>query len=184
MIKLSVNETKWSSLLARIGALILYTVYISIWIFDFGPEKLPELSRNGPMPRSMFVQFEGLVEINVPPLVAATLKAIKLSFDTFNWNQPNIMFGYCRTSPRSLMRSLENRTAIYLDNNIIIFAPVQGINKKSPTCTFWSENDKEIQLEIECFLMALSAILFLCVPEVWWSLSVPVTSKRGKKTKQ
>ena len=46
MIKLSVNETKWSSLLARTRALILY---ISIWIFDFGPEKLPGLSRNGPL---------------------------------------------------------------------------------------------------------------------------------------
>ena len=45
MIKLSVNETKWSSLLARTRALILY---ISIWIFDFGPVKLPGLSRNGP----------------------------------------------------------------------------------------------------------------------------------------
>ena len=46
MIKLSVKETKWSSLLARTRALILY---ISIWIFDFGPEKLPGLSRNGPL---------------------------------------------------------------------------------------------------------------------------------------
>ena len=45
MIKLSVNETKWSSLLARTRALILY---ISIWKFDFGPEMLPGLSRNGP----------------------------------------------------------------------------------------------------------------------------------------
>ena len=45
MIKLSVSETEWSSLLARTGALILY---ISIWIFVFGPEKLPGLSRNGP----------------------------------------------------------------------------------------------------------------------------------------
>ena len=45
MIKLSVNETKWSSLLARTCALILD---ISIWKFDFGPEKLPGLSRNGP----------------------------------------------------------------------------------------------------------------------------------------
>ena len=45
MIKLSVNETKRSSLLARTHALILY---ISIWIFDFGPVKLPGLSRNGP----------------------------------------------------------------------------------------------------------------------------------------
>ena len=42
MIKLSVSETKCSSLLARTRALILY---ISIWIFDFGPEKLPGLSR-------------------------------------------------------------------------------------------------------------------------------------------
>ena len=37
MIKLSVNETKWSSLLARTYA-----------IFGFGPEKLPGHSRNGP----------------------------------------------------------------------------------------------------------------------------------------
>ena len=45
MIKLLVNETKWSILLARTHALILL---ISIWIFNFGPEKLPRLSRNGP----------------------------------------------------------------------------------------------------------------------------------------
>ena len=44
MIKLSVSQTQWSSLLARTRALILY---IPIWIFDFGPEKLPGLSRNG-----------------------------------------------------------------------------------------------------------------------------------------
>ena len=48
MIKLSVNETKWSSLLAWTRAFVLY---ISIWIFDFGPEKLPGLSRNGPQAR-------------------------------------------------------------------------------------------------------------------------------------
>ena len=46
MIKLSVNETKWNSLLARTRSLILY---ISISIFDFGPVKLPGLSRNGPL---------------------------------------------------------------------------------------------------------------------------------------
>ena len=45
MIKLSVSKAKWNSLLARTRALILY---ISISIFDFGPEKLPALSRNGP----------------------------------------------------------------------------------------------------------------------------------------
>ena len=39
MIKLSVNETKWSSLLASTRALI---PYISIWIFDFGPKKFSE----------------------------------------------------------------------------------------------------------------------------------------------
>ena len=44
MIKLPVSETKWSSLLARTCAHILY---ISIWIFDFGPVKLTGLSRNG-----------------------------------------------------------------------------------------------------------------------------------------
>ena len=37
MIKLSVNETKWSSLLARTRALILN---ISIWIFDFEARKV------------------------------------------------------------------------------------------------------------------------------------------------
>ena len=36
-IKLPVNETKWSILLARTRALILF---ISIWIFDFGPKKV------------------------------------------------------------------------------------------------------------------------------------------------
>ena len=45
---LSVNETKWSSLLARTRALILY---ISIWMCVFGPEKLPGLWRNGPLGR-------------------------------------------------------------------------------------------------------------------------------------
>ena len=40
------SETKWSSLLARTRALILY---ILISKFDFGPEKLLGLSRNGPL---------------------------------------------------------------------------------------------------------------------------------------
>ena len=46
MIKLSVSETKWSSLLARTRTLILC---FSIRMFDFGPQKLPVLSRNGPL---------------------------------------------------------------------------------------------------------------------------------------
>ena len=48
MIKLSVSETKWSSLLASTQALI---PYISIWVFDFAPKKLPGLSRNVPQDR-------------------------------------------------------------------------------------------------------------------------------------
>ena len=48
MTNLSVNETKWSSLLARTRALILY---ISIWMCVFGPEKLPGLSRKRPLGR-------------------------------------------------------------------------------------------------------------------------------------
>ena len=46
MIKLSVNETKWSSLLARTRALI---PFIWISIFDFGPEKLSGLYRYRPL---------------------------------------------------------------------------------------------------------------------------------------
>ena len=60
MIKLSVNEKKWSSLLARTRALILY---ISILIFDFGPEKLPRLSRRGPRALSTRLHLnEGVYE--------------------------------------------------------------------------------------------------------------------------
>ena len=55
MVKLSVNETKWSSLPARTRALILY---ISILMFDFGPEKLPELSRKrAPGPYALTVNL-------------------------------------------------------------------------------------------------------------------------------
>ena len=46
IIKLWVNETKRSSLLASTRVLILF---ISIWIFDFGPKMLSGLSRNGPL---------------------------------------------------------------------------------------------------------------------------------------
>ena len=61
MLKLSVNEKKWSSLLARTHDVILY---ISIWIFDFGPEKLPVLSKNWPM--NMLSRGD-YVKINVQP---------------------------------------------------------------------------------------------------------------------
>ena len=54
MIKISVNETEWSSLLARTRVLILY---ISIWKFDFGPETLPGLSRNGPLATSISNEY-------------------------------------------------------------------------------------------------------------------------------
>ena len=54
MIELSVNETKWCSLLASTPAFILY---ISIWIFDFGPVKLPGRSRNGPQSSYFYFCF-------------------------------------------------------------------------------------------------------------------------------
>ena len=40
------HETKWSCLLASTHAFILY---ISISVFHLKPEKLPGLSRNGPL---------------------------------------------------------------------------------------------------------------------------------------
>ena len=58
MIKLPVNETKWSCLLTRTRALILY---ISIWIFDFGPVKLPGLSRNGPLENKFLENKSGRI---------------------------------------------------------------------------------------------------------------------------
>ena len=70
MIKLSVNETKWSSLLARTSALILY---ISIRKFDFEPEKLPGLSRNGPQSRNR-VPWGSLRTADVFPVVASVEK--------------------------------------------------------------------------------------------------------------
>ena len=60
MIKLSVNETKWSILLARTRALIFF---ISIWIFDFGPEKLSGLWRNGPQLLPYFFCPHGVMQI-------------------------------------------------------------------------------------------------------------------------
>ena len=49
-VKLSVNKTKWNiSLLARTRDFILF---ISIWMFDFGPEKLSGFWRNGPLIKS------------------------------------------------------------------------------------------------------------------------------------
>ena len=49
------------SLLARTHDFI---IYISIWIFDFGPEKLPVLLRNWPM---NMLSRGNYVEINIQP---------------------------------------------------------------------------------------------------------------------
>ena len=64
MIKLSVNETKWSSLLARTRALILYN---SILIFDFGPVKLPGLSRNGLLAPVVQTLVSAIHRVNLYP---------------------------------------------------------------------------------------------------------------------
>ena len=67
-MKLSVNETKWSSLLARTCALILY---ISIRIFEFGPENLPGLSRNGSQVPVVQKVDNAIHRINLYPLDSA-----------------------------------------------------------------------------------------------------------------
>ena len=64
MIKQSVNETEWSSLLARTLTLILY---ISIRKFDFGPETLPGLSRNGPQGPVVRTPVSANPELNFNP---------------------------------------------------------------------------------------------------------------------
>ena len=61
MIQLSANETKWSILLARTRALILFT---SIWIYDFGPEKLSGLWRNGPWPGCLHVKKQNILQLH------------------------------------------------------------------------------------------------------------------------
>ena len=73
MIKLSVNETKCSSLLARTRALILF---ISVSIFDFGPEKLPGLSRNGPQNK----HFGAGLQTDLRGLVSSVVKTILVKF--------------------------------------------------------------------------------------------------------
>ena len=95
MIKLSVNETQWSSLLARTRALILY---ISIWKFDFGPEKLPGLSRNGPLALYLFLELHVLLLI--------IQVAYKTFFTKYFWNSAKNTSSsvtlwkavYCRTT--------------------------------------------------------------------------------------
>ena len=61
MIKLSVNETNCSSLLARTLAFIFD---ISILIFDFGPEKLPGRSINRPLGLNFPVNFARIASTN------------------------------------------------------------------------------------------------------------------------
>ena len=73
MIKLSVNEKRCSSLLARTRALILF---ISVSIFDFGPEKLPGLSRNG----SQNKHFGAGLQTDFRGLVSSVVKTILVKF--------------------------------------------------------------------------------------------------------
>ena len=48
-------------LLARTRALILFT---SIWIYDFGPEKLSGLWRNGPWPGCLHVKKQNILQLH------------------------------------------------------------------------------------------------------------------------
>ena len=45
-LQLPVHKTKWTCLLANNRLLYFW---ILTWIFDFGPDKLPRLSKNGPL---------------------------------------------------------------------------------------------------------------------------------------
>ena len=76
MIKLSVNETKWSSFLARTGVLILY---ILILIFDFGPEKLPGLSRNGPLAFKQSTRLKVTFLFSAPNFMTMFLNLVEVS---------------------------------------------------------------------------------------------------------
>ena len=79
MTKLSVNETKWSSLLGRARALILN---ISISIFDFGPVKLPGLSRNGPLGRTIISEVESCISLLYWIDFRVGTKALRFSVNT------------------------------------------------------------------------------------------------------
>ena len=107
MIKPSVNETKWSSFLARTRALILF---ISIWIFDFGPVKLPGLSRNGPQPRrethaGYFLLFSCYLKSFWQPWVGNALRNCSLPID-------NLQTKITQTkSPVPWLRSTSSRSS-------------------------------------------------------------------------
>ena len=83
MIKLSVSKIKWSSLLARTRALILY---ITIWIFDLGPVKLPGLSRNGPLATTCISLPRYQLPIRNFPLPKGILACSRCS-DSKKWSE-------------------------------------------------------------------------------------------------
>ena len=126
MIKLPVNETKWSSLLARTHALILY---ISIWIFDFGPVKLPGLSRNGPqepMPPNLTDELSAEKERRLnqfgTPILVWCGKSVK--FDSLS--------SFCRTLLRLHTRCafwIRCRVSVAPTSNL--FNTVRHVNSKA-----------------------------------------------------
>ena len=58
------KQSSRSSLLARTRAPI---VYISIWMFDFGPVKLPGLSRDGDEVAQILDTGPGCSKVGYPP---------------------------------------------------------------------------------------------------------------------
>ena len=126
MTKLSVNETKLSILLARTHPLILF---ISIWIFDFGPVKLPGLSRNGPLASNIHTSFQTwrLWNYFIITLIRTRTKKISLSFYLiWNWNNE-----YVRTLLRVSSRTVPDSRPKWA-KSLPVFRP-----KRSKNHTLW-----------------------------------------------
>ena len=90
MIKLLVSETKWSSLLARTCALILY---ISIWIFDFGPVKsYRDFRETGPMSENECAKWHVLVWNRVMIWRARCRHTAYLVFQAYSTSKPFTLY--------------------------------------------------------------------------------------------
>jgi len=137
MTKLSVNETKWSSLLARTRALIFY---ISIFIFDFGPEKLPGLARNGPQERlcpSWYYRRKKVIN------VFSTQKCTCVMARTEMSRNPLIVQSRFQHGQRTWAESSSLQRSVlcwFIQSYFEIFPFFNHARKKSLCC--WSWHDK------------------------------------------
>ena len=123
MIKSSVNETKWGSLLARTCTFI---PYISIWIFDFGPEKLPRLSGNTSQGTNRERVKQQSVKDNTPAWGNFVNKVVDVSI--FSQNKDRMGY-FCISFTRSV--------ASFQINNINSWCKIKGNGSFSKGCCKW-----------------------------------------------